>query len=204
MAKIKWSKTTINAIGTIPQGLVSEIEAAYKLNGELKSFIRKIFQRANRRIQNIEQSGLYSPAVQVLHLSDDLGFTKFRLTGNLFEDKTNFAKAVAFLRSPTSTASGSREYSKALAIRVGIKSQDGAALSKWLQQHISEAASEFVEQQQQTYADTKEYAEQAFEDEAEQIERASMDIENQVDKKISDRYNDIMEDITPAFTGIDV
>ena len=46
---------------------------------EYKAEIRRIFQQANRRIQNIESKGLVSPAVMALNKGDIKGFTKFSM-----------------------------------------------------------------------------------------------------------------------------
>ena len=76
---------------------------------EYRAEIRRIFQQANRRIQNIESKGLVSPAVMALNKGDIQGFTKFSMKHDWEDLKAEYAKAVSFLRQPTSTATGVRE-----------------------------------------------------------------------------------------------
>lgn len=85
---------------------------------ELKRKMSKVFQQANRRIQNIQKAGLASPAVKaVIAERGEKSYTYF--TGaNL--DPTNttdwdmlryeYGRALAFLNNPTSSATGARQY----------------------------------------------------------------------------------------------
>lgn len=99
--KNKLSKDIVNAIEGSP---------------EFRKEIRKVFQQANRRIQNIEKAGLFSPAVAALGKGDIKGYSKFSVKdfGNTGDDwkalKKEYAKAVSFLNQPTSSASGARQF----------------------------------------------------------------------------------------------
>lgn len=85
---------------------------------DLKKQMNKVFQRANRRIQNVRNAGLSSPAVQQL-ISErgERGFTYFsgaRLDPRNPTDweqlKYEYGRAISFLNNPTSSARGARQY----------------------------------------------------------------------------------------------
>lgn len=85
---------------------------------QLKREINKTLQQANRRIQNIQNAGLASPAVKaVIAERGKKDYTYFSIA-NL--DLTNYidwerakyeyGRALSFLNNPTSTATGARQY----------------------------------------------------------------------------------------------
>lgn len=85
---------------------------------DLKQRMMKTFQKANRRIQNVQKAGLSSPAVQqVIAEKGKRNFTYFS-GGNLdprnptdWEHlKYEYGRAIAFLNNPTSSATGARQY----------------------------------------------------------------------------------------------
>lgn len=118
--------------------LSSEILTADVPTPTLKKQIQKVFHMANRRIQNIEKSGVYSPAVKELEFNQ-IGqmqkFAKFTQAGQDWNEiKLQYAKAVQFLRKPTSTASGAKQWNKAIQKELGFN--DG--LYKAIIQQINE------------------------------------------------------------------
>lgn len=85
---------------------------------DLKKQMLKTFQKANRRIQNVKNAGLSSPAVQQL-ISErgDKGYTFFsganldpRNEIDWEQLKYEYGRAIAFLNNPTSSARGARQY----------------------------------------------------------------------------------------------
>lgn len=96
--------------------LSKEIVNAVEGSPEMRKEIRRVFQQANRRIQNIEKAGVFSPAVAALGKGDIQGYSKFSAKGfgNVGSDwqslKKEYAKAVSFLNQPTSLASGARQF----------------------------------------------------------------------------------------------
>lgn len=79
--------------------------------------IKRVLQQANRRAQNIEQSGIVSPAYQSLVLEGREGYSKFSITGLNIENevqwenaKYEYAKAIEYLNNPTSSSTGARQY----------------------------------------------------------------------------------------------
>ena len=93
-----------------------DIINAIEGNSEFRKEIRRVFQIANRRIQNIEQGGYYSPALASLGKSGVKGYSKFSVKGfgNTGSDWNTllkeYTKAINFLNSPTSTATGAKEF----------------------------------------------------------------------------------------------
>ena len=84
----------------------------------LKKQMLKTFQKANRRIQNVKNAGLSSPAVQQL-ISErgDKGYTFFsganldpRNPIDWEQLKYEYGRAMSFLNNPTSSARGARQY----------------------------------------------------------------------------------------------
>lgn len=95
---------------------------------ELKKQMNKIFQRANRRIQNITKAGLASPAVKaVIAERGTKDYTYFSGRGLNPTNTTDwdllryeYGRALAFLSNPTSSATGARQYIKYQAKRLNI------------------------------------------------------------------------------------
>lgn len=86
----------------------------------IRKEINKVFQQANRRIQNVKKAGLASPAVKaVIAERGEKGFTYFSIAGLNPENASDFEKikyeygrAMSFLKNPTSSATGARQYIK--------------------------------------------------------------------------------------------
>ena len=95
---------------------------------ELKKQMNKVFQRANRRIQNIEKAGLASPAVKaVIAECSKKDFTYFSGRGLNPTNTTDwdllryeYGRALSFLNNPTSSATGARQYIRYQANRLNI------------------------------------------------------------------------------------
>lgn len=95
---------------------------------ELKKQMNKIFQRANRRIQNIQKAGLASPAVKaVIAERGKKDYTYFSSRGLNPTNTTDwdllryeYGRALAFLNNPTSSATGARQYINYQAKRLNI------------------------------------------------------------------------------------
>lgn len=99
-----------------------------KGTGDLKQKMLKTFQKANRRIQNVRNAGLSSPAVQQL-ISErgERGYTYFS-GANLdpFDPtdweqlKYEYGRAISFLNNPTSSARGARQYINYFKNELGV------------------------------------------------------------------------------------
>lgn len=119
----KKQKTTIYSDRVIRQSAGrNEIDITYMARNdkELKKEINKVFQQANRRIQNVTNAGLASPAVKaVIAERGKKDYTYFTISGLKFDNDTDwemikyeYGRALAFLHNPTSTATGARQYIK--------------------------------------------------------------------------------------------
>ena len=95
---------------------------------DLKQAMLKTFQKANRRIQNVKNAGLSSPAVQQL-ISErgDKGYTFFsganldpRNEIDWEQLKYEYGRAISFLNNPTSSARGARQYINYYKNELGI------------------------------------------------------------------------------------
>lgn len=90
-----------------------DIMQSDELTAAMRKEVRRVFQVANRRIQNLEKSGVASPALIALGKGNIEDYSKFsisRLGSNTFDIQREYAAAIAFLQNPTSTASGARTY----------------------------------------------------------------------------------------------
>lgn len=100
-----------------PQDAIDLVGVA-KGTSDLKKQMLKTFQKANRRIQNVRNAGLSSPAVQQL-ISErgERGYTYFSGKGldprnptEWEQLKYEYGRAISFLNNPTSSARGARQY----------------------------------------------------------------------------------------------
>lgn len=96
-SKIKFTKSVFGA--TQRAKIKKEILQAVESSPEYRKEIARVFQMANRRIQNIEQSGQLSPAVQALNKGDVKGFTKFSMKGDWNTLKLSTARRFRFYAS---------------------------------------------------------------------------------------------------------
>ena len=115
MASITFSVTVTKGLkNKLKKEIINSVEGSKELRAE----IRRVFQQANRRIQNIEKAGVFSPAVASLGKGDVKGYSKFSVkgfgnTGNDWKTlKKEYGKAISFLNQPTSMLSGAREFEK--------------------------------------------------------------------------------------------
>lgn len=117
MAKNIFSAGVIKSIN---KPLNQDITNAVIGSRGLKTLVNKVLQQANRRIQNIENAGLASPAVKAVYSErGKKNYTYFSTSGlnplnpNDWEViKYEYGRAMSFLNNPTSTATGARQYIK--------------------------------------------------------------------------------------------
>lgn len=205
MAKIKYTSSVYGATGRTK--LKKEILQAVESSPEMRKEISRVFQMANRRIQNIETKGLLSPAVAALHKGDIKGYTKFSMRGSWNELKREYGKAVSFLRQPTSTAQGVRQYNKHLQNVYDLTPDEFNLMTRSLHGKLSSLDdSQFVEQYLMRYKDFTGELEQSardistqIESEAQSISRAiESDLNRQADN-IANEVGDMLDDIIKSF-----
>ena len=107
-----------SVIKSINKPFSVDIRNAALGSSELKKEINRILQQANRRIQNVQNAGLASPAVKaVIAEKGKKKYTYFSISGLDLTDYTDweqakyeYGRALSFLNNPTSTATGARQY----------------------------------------------------------------------------------------------
>lgn len=195
--KIKFTKSVFGA--TQRAKIKKEILQAVESSPEYRKEIARVFQMANRRIQNIEASGQLSPAVQALNKGDIKGFTKFSMKGDWNTLKIEYGKAISFLRQPTSTAQGARQYGQHLQRMYDLTPDEYSLMARNLQGKLSSVSdSEFVERYLMRYKDFTGEMEQSASDISTQIESEAQSISRAIDAEIERQANEVadqMEDM---------
>lgn len=195
--KIKFSKSVFGA--TQRAKIKKEILQAVESSPEYRKEIARVFQMANRRIQNIEQSGQLSPAVQALNKGDVKGFTKFSMKGDWNTLKIEYGKAISFLRQPTSTAQGARQYGQHLQRMYDLTPDEYNLMARNLQGKLNSVSdSDFVERYLMRYKDFTGEMEQSASDISTQIESEAQSISRVIDAEIERQANEVadaMEDM---------
>lgn len=195
--KIKFTKSVFGA--TQRAKIKKEILQAVESSPEYRKEIARVFQMANRRIQNIEQSGQLSPAVQALNKGDVKGFTKFSMKGDWNPLKIEYGKAISFLRQPTSTAQGARQYGQHLQRMYDLTPDEYNLMARNLQGKLNSVSdSDFVERYLMRYKDFTGEMEQSASDISTQIESEAQSISRAIDAEIERQANEVadqMEDM---------
>lgn len=190
--KIKFSKSVFGAIQRAK--IKKEILQAVESSPEYRKEIARVFQMANRRIQNIEQSGQLSPAVQALNKGDIKGFTKFSMRGDWNTLKIEYGKAISFLRQPTSTAQGARQYGQHLQRMYDLTPDEYNLMARNLQGKLSSVSdSDFVERYLMRYKDFTGEMEQSASDISTQIESEAQSISRAIDAEIERKANEVAD-----------
>lgn len=171
--------------------LDKQILTAVESRGYLRKEIARVFQQANRRIQNVEKTGIVSPAVVALNKGNITGFTKFSMHHSWEDLKIEYSKAVSFLRQPTSTATGTKEYAKHLKKAYDLDDKSFALMQDKLMGKIASVSDErFLEQYLMQYKDFTGELEQESKDVSDQIEDDAVKIENALDDALEQIGND--------------
>lgn len=171
--------------------LDKQILTAVESRGYLRKEIARVFQQANRRIQNVEKSGIVSPAVVALNKGNITGFTKFSMRQSWEDLKIEYSKAVSFLRQPTSTATGTKEYAEHLKKAYDLDDKSFALMQDKLMGKIASVSDErFLEQYLMQYKDFTGELEQESKDVSDQIEDDAVKIENALDDALEQIGND--------------
>lgn len=190
--KIKFTKLVFGA--TQRAKIKKEILQAVESSPEYRKEIARVFQMANRRIQNIEQSGQLSPAVQALNKGDIKGFTKFSMKGDWNTLKIEYGKAISFLRQPTSTAQGTRQYGQHLQRMYDLTPDEYNLMARNLQGKLNSVSdSDFVERYLMRYKDFTGEMEQSASDISTQIESEAQSISQAIDAEIERQANEVAD-----------
>lgn len=148
-----------------------EVISALQSSPQLRAEIRRVFQMANRRIENIEKAELISPAVTALNKGDVKGFTKFSMRMSWEDLKIEYGRAVSFLQQPTSTVTGTREYRDFLKSKYDLTEDEYKLMEDDLIGKIASVSDErFLEQYLMQYKDFTGELETEAKDVSSQIE----------------------------------
>lgn len=165
-----------------------EIINAVESSTSLRKEIARVFQQANRRIQNVEKSGVVSPAVVALNKGDVKGFAKFSMKHDWNDLKIEYSKAIAFLQQPTSTATGTNEYAKHLKKTYKLSDDEFSLMQEKLIGKIASVSDEkFLEQYLMQYKDF-----------TGELERESRDVSDQIESdavKIADNLQNSIDNV---------
>lgn len=171
--------------------LDTQLLTAVESRGYLRKEIARVFQQANRRIQNVEKTGIISPAVVALNKGNITGFTKFSMRNSWEDLKIEYSKAVSFLRQPTSTATGTREYAEHLKKAYELDDKSFTLMQNKLMDKIASVSDErFLEQYLMQYKDFTGELEQESKDVSDQIEDDAVKIVNALDDALEQIGND--------------
>ena len=180
---IGFSKRTFRASSNVH--IKKDVITAIEQSPELRKEIAKVFQQANRRIQNVENSGIVSPAVVALNKGDIKGFTKFSMKHSWDELKIEYSKAISFLQQPTSTASGTTEYARHLKKTYNLSDKEFSIMQNNLVGKIASVSDQkFLEQYLMQYKDFTGELEQESKDVSDQIESDAIKIADSVQRNI--------------------
>ncbi len=194
---IGFSKRTFSFTSKIH--VKKEVISAIESSPTLRKEIARIFQRANRRIQNIEKSGIVSPAVVALNKGDVKGYSKFSMKHDWNDLKIEYSKAVAFLQQPTSTATGTREYGEHLKKSYNLTDNEFSLMQEKLMGKIASVSDEkFLEQYLMQYKDFTGELEQESRDVSDQIESDAIKIAD----SLQDDINNVGEKVDASIQKI--
>lgn len=193
MPRIEYSIKILNRLNKTK--LRQDVIKAKESSPEYRAEIRRVFQMANRRMQNIESAGLMSPAVAALNKGDITGYSKFSMSGKTWEElKLEYGRAVAFLRQPTSTATGVRQYNAHLQRAYDLTPDEFNLMARDLQGKLSSLSdSAFVDRYLMRYKDFTGELEQSAADISTQIESEAESIRRAIDAQIQKEADEVVQ-----------
>lgn len=188
---------------SIKQQVKQEILQAAESSPELRKEIARVFQMANRRIQNIENKCLLSPAVAALGKGDITGYTKFSMANDWETLKIEYGKAISFLRQPTSSASGTTQYNRHLQKVYGLTPDEFNLMAQSLNNRLTSLSdSDFVERYLMRYKDFTGELEQAATDISGQIESEAESIQRALEQGLEESAENAAIEIEDEFKSI--
>ena len=162
----------------------------------MRKEIARVFQMANRRIQNIENTGLYSPALEALGKQDITRYTKFSTAMPWTELKMEYAKAVSFLRQPTSTATGVREYSNHIMSAYDLTDKEYRLMIDNLKGKLTSLSeTDFVERYLMRYKDFTGEIEAEAQSLSSMMESEAVSLAAALDKDIEKSVDKVVEQV---------
>jgi hypothetical protein len=171
-----------------------EVMTALQSSPVLRAEIARVFQMANRRIQNIERKEIVSPAVIALNKGDIKGYSKFSMRMSWEDLKIEYGKAVSFLQQPTSTLTGAREYRDYLKSSYDLTEDEFSLMESNLMGKIASVSDErFLEQYLMQYKDFTGELESEASDVSDQIESDAVSLAEALQRDIEAQANAIAD-----------
>lgn len=171
-----------------------EVISALQSSPQLRAEIRRVFQMANRRIQNIENADLVSPAVTALNKGDVKRFTKFSMRMSWEDLKIEYGRAVSFLQQPTSTVTGTREYRDFLKQKYDLTEDEYKLMEDDLIGKIASVSDErFLEQYLMQYKDFTGELETEAKDVSDQIESDAQALAESLQRDIEKKAEEVAQ-----------
>lgn len=158
-----------------------------------KKEIKRVFQMVNRRLQNIRNANVLSPAAAALGVDlQNTKFTQFSVTNKDWNTlKIEYAKCISFLQNPSSTAQGAKQWTKTVQNSLGFSNETMEKVIK----NIKENKEDF------TLSSPIEHVKEEFEtvarDISDQLERDAK-VENnlqQLENELQKDWNDVEKSI---------
>ena len=180
-----------------------EVISALQSSPQLRAEIRRVFQMANRRIENIEKAELVSPAVTALNKGDVKGFTKFSMRMSWEDLKIEYGRAVSFLQQPTSTVTGTREYRDFLKSKYDLTEDEYKLMEDDLIGKIASVSDErFLEQYLMQYKDFTGELETEAADVSDQIETDAARLEQAIEQDLEKDAQNVLDYANSIKSGI--
>ena len=187
----------------VRKDIINSIEGSKEIRKEIK----RVFQVANRRIQNIEKGGYFSPAVASLGKGGVEGYSKFSVKGfgNTGEEwkalVKEYGKAVAFLNQPTSTATGAKEFELQVKKKVGVPDDIWEYVKADVIGDVTSMSDEML--QKLPYSQLTEGAyDSAFRSASSQIENESKEIVKSIQENIEKSAKEVTDTIDDALDDL--
>lgn len=192
---------------TVAKGLKNRLEKniinAIEGDKAMRKEIARVFQQANRRIQNVEKSGAFSPAVASLGKGDIKNYSKFSIkgfgsTGSDWQAlKKEYAKAVSFLNQPTSSATGAKQFEKQVQQQLGVDDKLWKGLRETVIGNYNSVSSELL--MALPYADfMQDIYDQARDSSSKMIEQDAKQIAEEIQNNINQTADTLSTDISNA------
>lgn len=187
----------------VRKDIINSIEGSKEIRKEIK----RVFQVANRRIQNIEKGGYFSPAVASLGKGGVEGYSKFSVKGfgNTGDEwkalVKEYSKAVAFLNQPTSTATGAKEFELQVKKKVGVPDDIWEYVKADVIGDVTSMSDEML--QKLPYSQLTEGAyDSAFRSASSQIEKESIETAKAIQENIEKTAKEVTDTIDEALDDL--
>lgn len=154
----------------------------------------RVFQVANRRIQNINASGLPSPAVQSIGADGADSYSFFHASPNWGEMQSQYARAISFLNQPTSTLTGTKEYLQNIITANGLTEKDFQYIIDYMQgKSLDSRTYDYVDRYLMNYKDFTGDFEQAVSDVSDMLESDAERLTNALEQQTRDAVDTSQE-----------